>query len=72
MMTLRVLREKRSDADLLRELICFTAQRLMKLQVQGLTSAGCGKRSPDRINQHNGDRVWETRAGTVEMKIFPS
>ena len=63
--------EKSSDADLLREMIGFTAQRLMELEVQGLIGAGHGKRTPDRINHRNSyrDRVWETRAGTVELKI---
>jgi hypothetical protein len=37
MMTLRTLLEKNSDADLLREMIGFTAQRLMELEVEGLT-----------------------------------
>ena len=71
MMTLRTLLEKSSDADLLREMIGFTAQRLMALEVEGLTGAGHGERSPDRINQRNGyrDRIWETRAGTVELHI---
>jgi transposase-like protein len=71
MMILRNLLEKSSDADLLREMIGFTAQRLMALEVQGLTGAGHGERSPERINQRNGyrDRIWETRAGTVELKI---
>jgi len=71
MMTLRTLLEKSSDADLLREMIGFTAQRLMALEVEGLTGAAPGERSPDRINQRNGyrDRVWETRAGTVELHI---
>jgi transposase-like protein len=71
MMTLRTLLEKSSDADVLREMIGFTAQRLMALEVEGLTGAGHGERSPERINQRNGyrDRVWETRAGTVELKI---
>ncbi len=71
MMTLRALLEKSSDADLLREMIGFTAQRLMALEMGGLTGAGHGERSPERINQRNGyrDRVWETRAGTVELKI---
>ncbi len=70
-MSLRSLLEKSSDADLLREMIGFTAQRLMELEVGGLTGAGHGERSPERINQRNGyrDRVWETRAGTVELKI---
>jgi transposase-like protein len=71
MMTLQSLLEKSSDADLLREMIGFTAQRLMALEVEGLTGAAPGMRSPERINQRNGyrDRVWETRAGTVELRI---
>jgi putative transposase len=71
MMDLRTLLEKSSDADLLGEMIGFTAQRLMDLEVEGLTGAADGERSPERINQRNGyrDRVWETRAGTVELRI---
>jgi putative transposase len=71
MMTLRTLLEKSSDTDLLREMIGFTAQRLMALEVDGLTGAAPGERSPERINQRNGyrDRIWETRAGTVELHI---
>jgi putative transposase len=70
-MNLRALLEKSSDADLLREMIGFTAQRLMELEVEGLTGAAHGERSTDRINQRNGyrDRAWETRAGTVELRI---
>ena len=70
-MNLRALLEKSSDADLLREMIGFTAQRLMELEVEGLTGAAHGERSPERINQRNGyrDRLWETRAGTVELRI---
>src|SRR6476469_3502389 len=70
MMTLRTLLEKSSDTDLLREMIGFTAQRLMELEVEGLTGAAHGERSPERINQRNGyrDRLWETRAGTVELR----
>ena len=71
MMALRGLLEKSSDADLLREMIGFTAQRLMALEVEGLTGASHGERSLERINQRNGyrGRAWETRAGTVELKI---
>ena len=71
MMTLRALLEKSSDADLLREMIGFTAERLMALEVEGLTGAGHGERSADRITHRNGyrDRSRETRAGTLELKI---
>ena len=63
--------EKSSDADLLREMIGFAAERLMELEVPALTGAGYGERAPDRLAQRNGyrDRVWETRAGTVELDI---
>jgi len=68
---LRALLEKGSDATFLREMIGFAAQRLMELETEGLCGAGPGERSPQRINQRNGyrDRDWETRAGTVELRI---
>jgi len=71
MMHLRALVEKNSDADLLREMIGFAAHRLMELDVAGLTGASHGERSPERITSRNGyrDRDWETRAGTVELRI---
>src|SRR5207248_11732666 len=71
MMSLRTLLEKSSDADLLREMVGFAAQRLMELEVESLTGAGHRERSPDRINHRNGyrDRIWETRAGAVELRI---
>ena len=71
MMSLRTLLEKSADADLLRELVGFAAQRLMELEVESLTGAAHGERSPDRVNHRNGyrDRDWQTRAGTVELRV---
>jgi putative transposase len=68
---LQGLLEKSSDASLLREMIGFAAQRLMELETDALCGVAHGERSPDRINQRNGfrDRSWETRAGTVELRI---
>ena len=68
---LRELLEKGSDTTFLREMIGFAAQRLMELETDALCGAAHGERSPERINQRNGfrDRDWETRAGTVELRI---
>jgi transposase-like protein len=68
---LRGLMEKSADADFLREMIGFGAQRLMKLEVGALTGAAHGEKSPERLVQRNGyrERDWETRAGTVELRI---
>ena len=70
-MNLKALVGKSADADFLREMIGSAAQRLMDLEVGSLTGAGYGEKSSDRLAQRNGyrERDWETRAGTVELRI---
>src|ERR1700690_688565 len=70
-MALQALLEKTPDADYLRQMIGFAAQRLMELDIESRTGAAHGERSSDRLAPRNGypDRDWQTRAGTVELRI---
>jgi putative transposase len=63
--------EKGTDSDLLRDMIQYVAQRLMELDAEGLCAAAYRERSAERANSRNGyrDRLWETRAGAVDLKI---
>ncbi len=70
-MAVQALLEKSADADFLRDMIGFAAQRLMDLEVGALTGAAYGEKSVERLAQRKGyrERDWETRAGTVELRI---
>ena len=70
-MALSRLVEKGADADLLRDMIQFVAQRMMEMDTEGLCAAAYGERSSERANSRNGyrERLWETRAGSVDLKI---
>ena len=70
-MALLKLIEKSADTDLVREMLAFAAKRLMAMEVDVLTGAPAGVRSPERLNHRNGyrERAWDTRAGRIELAI---
>ena len=65
------LADKGPDVDMLRQMVQFMAQRLMDMDVESLCGAGYDEKSTERLNSRNGfrDRSWETRTGTVALKI---
>ena len=70
-MALLELIEKGADADLVRDLLAYASERLMAAEVEQLTGAARGARTPDRVNHRNGyrERGWETRVGRIELAI---
>jgi putative transposase len=70
-MALAELTEKGADADLLKQMIQFVAQRMMEMDAESLCAAAYGERTVDRQNSRNGyrERLWETRAGSVDLRI---
>jgi putative transposase len=47
------------------------AQRLMELDVEGRCGAAYDEKNPERLTSRHGyrERTWDTRAGSVELKI---
>lgn len=70
-MALTELAAKGADADFIKQTLQFGLQRLMEMDVEALCKAAYGERSEERANSRNGyrDRLLETRAGTVDLKI---
>ncbi|ANY83085.1 transposase (plasmid) [Microvirga ossetica] len=70
-MALIELIEKGADADLIRDMLAFAAERLMSLEVEALTGAPAGVRSSERLTHRNGyrERAWDTRAGRIDLSI---
>ena len=70
-MALIELVEKQADGDLVRAMLAFAAERIMETEVEALTGAAKGERSPQREVQRNGyrPRVWDTRAGQLSLNI---
>lgn len=70
-LAMKELLEKGSDQDLLREMLAFVASRMMDVEVESLTGAAHGERSPERTTQRNGyrTRAWHTGVGTVPVAI---
>jgi transposase-like protein len=70
-MALLELVEKSADADLVREMLAFAADRIMEAEVELVTGAAKGVRTALRENHRNGyrDRDWDTRAGRIELAI---
>ena len=63
--------EKGVKDDIVRELLGHVAERLMEFEIEQRCGAEYGERSADRSNSRNGyrDRLWETRAGAIELRI---
>jgi len=60
-----------AEPDLLRELLHDVIDRVMSAEVDGLTGAAHGERTPERTNRRNGyrGRRFDTRLGTIDLHI---
>jgi putative transposase len=70
-MALLELVEKEADADLVRDMLAFAAERIMEAEVEAAAGAAKGARTPLREAHRNGyrQRDWDTRAGRIELAL---
>jgi putative transposase len=63
--------EKGASDDVVRDLLAHVVRRVMDFEIEQRCGAEYGERSDDRTNSRNGyrDRLWETRAGSIDLKI---
>ena len=62
---------EQADADFLREAVNYLTGLLMDAEVSAMCGADYRERTEMRTNSRNGyrERAWDTRAGTIELKI---
>jgi len=60
-----------SHKDWLAEMVKFIVQMVMEYEVEGVTRAKHGERTPERLTHRNGyrERLWKTRVGDVLLNI---
>ena len=72
LIALQALLEKSSDSDLPRDMICFSAHRLMELEVEGLTGAAYQSTQVKVFNSFSASWIYEVFAeGREVLKGFP-
>ena len=63
--------EKGAKDDIVRDLLAHIVGRLMEFEIEQRCGAEYGERTEERLNSRNGyrDRLWETRAGSIDLRI---